>query len=290
MSRRVVIACLLPLVIACGAPRSTAPAAPTPASQPPAPRSRNAAPPNVFLGPSAVRYVVRQRHHIEQDMGMGMQGQDMAFSVFVSATIVGPADSAGYPATLTIDSIIPDSAAPPPAVINLASARGLRYRAHLTRVGELRNPVASDTAIAQSLGQLIGGFRNFFPRLPATGAAPGAEWSDTTSTTDPSSVSTLTVQTQAHHLAAPWETTGGERRLPIDIAATFTISGAGNAGGQSFTLAGTGRQSMRSYLAADGRFLGGESTDTTDLTITLTAQGIVVPRHQISHAIIAVLR
>jgi len=289
MSRRAVIAGLVPVVLACGAPRTTAPAAPTPAPQPAAPRARSTAPQTVFLGPSAIRYVVRQHHHIEQDMGMGMQGQDMGFSVFVSATIVGPADSAGYPATLTIDSIIPDSAAPPPPVVNLASARGLMYHAHLSRVGELRNPVASDTAVAQSLGQLIGGFRNFFPRLPAAGAAPGAEWSDTNSTTDPSSVSTLTVLTQAHHVAAPWETVGSERRLPIDIAATFTISGSGNAGGQSYTLAGSGRQAMRTYLAADGRFLGGESTDTTDMTITLTAQGMVIPRHQISHAIIAVL-
>ncbi|HEY6808240.1 MAG TPA: hypothetical protein VI160_05565, partial [Gemmatimonadales bacterium] len=215
--------------------------------------------------------------------------QDMAFSVFISATIVGPADTAGYPATLTIDSIVPDTAAPPPPVINLASARGLSYHAHLTRLGELRHPVASDTAIAQGLGQLIGGFRNFFPRLPAAGAVPGAEWSDTTTTRDPSAVSTLTVLTQAHHVAAAWETADGERRLPIDVAATFTISGTGSAGGQSFTLAGSGRQSMRSYLAADGRFLGGEATDTTDMTITLSAQGIVVPRHQISHATITVL-
>jgi hypothetical protein len=255
-----------------------------------APRPRSTAPQNLFLGPSAVRYVVRQHHHIEQDMGMGMQPQDMGFSVFVSATIVGPADTAGYPATLTIDSIVPDTAAPPPPVINLASARGLAYRAHLTRFGELRNPVASDTAIAQSLGQLIGGFRNFFPRLPAAGVAPGATWTDSSTTTDPSAVSTLTVRTQSHHVAAAWETGGSERRLPIDVAATFVISGNGNAGGQSFTLAGTGRQSMRSYLAPDGRFLGGEATDTTDMTITLTAQGMVVPRHQISHAVITVLR
>ena len=41
-----------------------------------------------MYGPSAVRYVMHQRVHQEQDYGMGTQTQDLGYRVFVSATII----------------------------------------------------------------------------------------------------------------------------------------------------------------------------------------------------------
>ena len=91
----------------------------------------------VRLGPSALRYVVRHQIHIEQQYPGQTQVADRGLRVFLSATIVGPADSAGYPITFTLDSIVPDSGTAFPAT-SLTSARGLRYLGHLTPTGEFR--------------------------------------------------------------------------------------------------------------------------------------------------------
>jgi len=61
---------------------------------------------------------------------------DRGFRLFLAATIAGPADSAGYPLSFTLDSIVPDSGSAIPPTVNLASARGLRYSGRLTPAGE----------------------------------------------------------------------------------------------------------------------------------------------------------
>ena len=83
------------LVAACAGPHAAPPArapAPTPVPLPAAipPAHAPAAPPGVLYGPSALRYVMHQRLHLEQDYGMGVQTQNLGYRVYVSATITGP--------------------------------------------------------------------------------------------------------------------------------------------------------------------------------------------------------
>ncbi|PYO39054.1 MAG: hypothetical protein DMD29_10680, partial [Gemmatimonadetes bacterium] len=63
----------------------------------------------------------------------------LGFRLFVHATIRGPADSHGYPATFTVDSIVADSGMALPETINLTAARRLSYSGVLTPSGELKN-------------------------------------------------------------------------------------------------------------------------------------------------------
>src|SRR5207249_5709117 len=44
-----------------------------------------------------------------------------------------------------------------------------------------------------------------------------------------------------------------------------------------------------SFIAADGRYLGGESRDSTTLTVRLTVQGVAIPVTQVTHTTVAVL-
>src|SRR5213083_2931347 len=107
------------LAAACGARRGGGVEAPPPAlpattppvalpDQPasPVPRRSDA----VRYGPSALRYLVHRRLHVQQGQAERPQATDLGARIFLAAAIAGPADSIGYPATFTVDSIVPDSA------------------------------------------------------------------------------------------------------------------------------------------------------------------------------------
>lgn len=281
------------LAVACAGPHAAPPArAPAPAPVPlPAaipPAHAPAAPPGVLYGPSALRYVMHQRLHLEQDYGMGMQAQDLGYRVYVSATITGPADSAGYPATLTIDSLVLDSGVVLPPAMSVEGTRGLAYRGRLTARGEFRHPIPSDSARARMVGQLLGGFRNFYPRLPATGAAPGASWTDTSVTTDTTTTGIVTTRGATQSSATAYVPHGGTQSLEIHISSTMAVSGGGEANGQRFTVGGQSTQTGVAYVAVDGRYLGAEVADSTDLAFAFLMGGRA-PVRRVAHITVQVL-
>ncbi len=267
------------LAAACATPHAAPPArtpTPTPVPLPAAipPAQAPAAPAGVLYGPSALRYVMHQRVHQEQDYGMGTQTQDLAYRVFVSATITGPADTAGYPATLTIDSLVLDS--------------GVVLAPPLSAEGEFRHRTPSDSARARLVGQFLGGFRNFYPRLPATGAAPGANWTDTSTTTDTTSTGIVTTRGVTQSGAAGYAPHGGTQSLEIHFNAALAVSGSGEANGQRFTLEGQTTQTGLAYVAADGRYLGAEVADSTDLAFIFLMGGRA-PVRRVAHITVQVL-
>jgi hypothetical protein len=125
--RRVLFVAAAITALSC-APKSP-PSTPTPVNPPgapPAPPPPGAPPPaaqqGLRLGPSAQRYVMHTVIHIEQEFQGMRQPLDFGLRAFFAVTITGPADSIGYPTTLTIDSILPDSGTTPPMGINLGAA------------------------------------------------------------------------------------------------------------------------------------------------------------------------
>src|SRR5437016_12092621 len=123
------------------------------------------APEPVRYGPSALRYVVHRRLHIQQALGGQPQSQDLGAQIFVAVLISGPSDSLGYRASFTVDSIVADSGTPAVIAVSMTRARRLVFDGRLDGRGEFRNPAASDTALAQSLIQLLGNFRDFLSLL-----------------------------------------------------------------------------------------------------------------------------
>ncbi len=288
MHRRLVSPILAAVACTSGAPPGGAPApAGTPAAvYTPGTETRPAA--AIRLGPSTLRYLVHRQLRVEQDFG-GQAPVDMSYRLFVTATIVGPSDSAGYPASYTIDSAVADSASFIPPTVNLATARGLSYRGRLTPSGELQDLVPSDSAAAQRLVQLLGNPRDFYPRMPHGGLRLGADWTDTVSTTDKGTGTEVRTTTITHSTAAAWEPRAGARALRVDYSGTGTLAGAGEQGGQPFELTGGGTRSGTEYVAADGRFLGGEMRDSTGYTVILPAQGMSVPIRQVLRSTVTVL-
>jgi len=242
----------------------------------------------VRLGPSALRYVLRHQIHVEQQFPGQTQTVDRGLRVFLSATIVGPADSAGYPLTFTVDSIVPDSGTAIPPGVNLASARGLRYIGRLTPTGEFKQTSASDSTLAQVFTQFIGTFRNFYPRMPPGGLTLGADWTDTSSTNDRVGID-VNIKAIAHSRATTWEQRNGAKCVRLESSSTYSVVGSGEQMGQPLEVSGTGTRTGVQFVAVDGRYLGGEAQDSSALVVGLPMQGMTVPVRQISHSTITVL-
>jgi len=259
-----------------------APPPPPPAAPPPAPAQ------GLRLGPSAQRYVMRTVVHIDQEFQGMRQPLDFGLRAFFGVTITGPADSLGYPTTITIDSIVPDSGTTPPMGINLAAAKALSFMGRLTPKGEFRSKSVSDSVAAQALSPIVGSFKNFFPRIPPGGLALGATWTDTTTENDRAAGS-VTVTSVNRARAAAWEDHKGTRVLRVEVASDFTIKGGGQQAGQPFEVAGSGVRSGLDFVSADGRYVGGESRDSTSMTITLPIQAMTIPRTQVSKTTVTVL-
>jgi hypothetical protein len=276
-----------------GTPTTTVPA-PAPIPYTPgttaAPEGPTARPPDaVRYGPSAVRYVVHRRLHIQQAFGDQTQAQNVGARIFVATAIAGPADSIGYPATFLVDSMVADSGTPPPIVDNVNKVRKLVFAGRVAPRGEFVNALASDSMVAQSVVQLLGNFREFLPRLPIDGVRPGTAWTDTVETSQKGSGSEVSRRTVTHAIAGGWEDRLGARSVRLDGTQTYRVAGGGKNAGQPFELSGAGTGSGVAYIAADGRYLGGEWQDSTTLTVRLPVQGVAVPVTQVTRTTIAVL-
>jgi hypothetical protein len=291
MARRVMTFIAL-LAMACASqPKPTtqpAPTNPTPAPPPP-PTAAKTGSEAVRFGPSALRYVSHQVVHVSQEMQGMTQASDFGLRSFFRVTITGPADSAGYSTTVTVDSIVPDSGSTLPPGLNLGGAKGLSINGRLSPNGEFRNAASTDTTAPGPLtAQIISSFRNFFPRLPAGGATVGATWTDTVTSTE-RALGSVTVTNISRTHAAAWEQRNGTRCLRLDVTSNFTIQGSGEQFGQTFDISGTGLRSGVDYVAVDGRFMGGEAHDSTNSTISLPIQGMTIPRTQVSRSTVTVL-
>jgi hypothetical protein len=239
--------------------------------------------------PSALRYLIHRRLHIQQALGEQMQAQDLGARIYVAAAIAGPADSLGYAASFTVDSILPDSGTPQPVADNVSRARRLIFTGRLPARGGFVHTLASDSALAQSLIQLLANFRDFVPRIPAEGLRLGAVWTDTVETTQKGGGSEVSRRSIIQSAATAWEDRSGARSLRLEGASTYRLAGAGKNAGQPFELSGLGSGKATAFIAADGRYLGGESHDSVTLTIRLPAQGVAVPVIQVTRTTVAVL-
>jgi hypothetical protein len=295
MQLRALPAAAICVLTACGPKKGTvaAPGAAIPTPSPVAPPVvtvpiTRAGGDVVRLGPSALRYVVHHRSHVEEQYPGQTRTADQGLRVFLAATIVGPADSTGYPLTFTVDSVVLDSGTTLPPTINLAAGRGLRYTGHLTPTGEFKQTSTSDSSIAQLLVQVTGSFRNFYPRMPLTGLKPGADWTDTTSSNDRVAID-VNIKVVAHSRTGTWEERNGSRCLRVESNSTYSVAGSGTQMNQPLEVTGTGSRTSVQFVAVDGRYLGGEAHDSSAIVVGVPMQGMTVPVRQITHSTVTVL-
>jgi hypothetical protein len=292
MRGRVAVLCLL---VACGGQSSTTSTIPAPQQDPGAnaPVTVTTMPPRsgsnkIRFGPSALRYMVHQQVRIEHDRPDMPPVTYLGWRTFVASTITGPADSLGYPAIFTVDSIVPDSGMTLPPWMDVAAARGLRFVGHLAPTGEFLGGRASDSASADKLSMLIGKFRNFYPRIPSGGVSEGDTWTDTLTLTDSVSGRASTRKAVRQVRAAGWEETASGRALRLEVTEQYEQAESGNTG-QPFEAKGTGISSGVERIGAAGRYLGAVNKDSINLVITLPSQGLTIPRRQLTLTTVTVL-
>jgi hypothetical protein len=282
--RRVLLVAAAFIALSC-TPKypSSGPTPANPPGAPPAPPPLPAPPPaaqGTRLGPSVLHYLAHQTLHAEQEL----QGQTQVIvrgtRLFFTATIVGPADSLGYRLTFTIDSIALDSGTTVPPTVDLSAARRLVYDGRLTPAGVSRLTLVSDSARAAPFVQLLGLLQTFYPRLPAAGLNAGTEWTDST-TSDDRVVIDVKRQSLNHSRAATWEDRAGVRALRLDVTTTYGVAGAGSQLNQPVEVTGSGTGTAHHFIGADGRYLGGEASDSSTITVKFPYQSAVIPATRI---------
>ncbi|HYX82268.1 MAG TPA: hypothetical protein VE714_07745 [Gemmatimonadales bacterium] len=262
-------------------PASTPTPVNPPAGPPAAPPPPPAAPGAIRLGPSALRYIAHQTLHAEQQLpGQATQIIERGTKLFLTATIVGPADSLGYRLTLTVDSVALDSGTTLPPNIDLSAARRLVYDGRVTPWGIATIALVSDTARAAPFVQLLDLLRTFYPQLPVTGLIPGAHWTDTVTTTDRMFID-VTRRAVRNARTGTWEERNGIRALGIDMSSTYEVSGKATQSNQPVEVAGSGTETTRYFLASDGRYLGSEGKDSASITITFPYQTATIPANRV---------
>lgn len=294
MIPRPFLCCVMLLAAACGGgtrgPGGGPTPAPAPGAAPPTAPSRT---PTYQLAPGTTRYLVRQDVHIQQDFAGLPPTVDLKYALYLTAAVGSARDSTGWPTTFTVDSVTVDSGSQLPPQINLGAARGIQVNGRLAATGEFISGPCDTSAAAANLGNLLPRFRSFFPRLPVSGVALQMSWTDSTTASDPANCSggaAITTRSANRRAATAWEDRDGARALRLEVTATYQFNGSGEQGGSPFTLDGSGVGTGVQFLAADGRYLGGELRDSSTLTIDLPAQGISIPRRQTAHTIITVLQ
>lgn len=252
------------LLTACGAPPEPAPAAA------PAP------PPPVTYGPASVRYAIASHRHVEQEIS-GRTMTTTAVSRYQLRLTVEPG-AGGMTVRFVLDSVriegemgVPDR--------DIEAAEGTRFTARMGPDGALTAFTVGDTGVAY-VEQIAARLRDFFPRIPADGIVPGRRWRDTTALAADVGGVVLNVVSRNTHEALEWDRYADRPALPIRTVSSYTLSGAGEQGGQPLALEGTGMRHTRNYLAPDGTYLGGTAADTSRFEVRLTEIGLTVPGRQ----------
>ena len=265
--------------IACG-PSSTAgtkqPApAPTSKPAPPSPNQPSGAAVTVArYASSDARYAIDRADTITFQYPNGLQTQVVERSMWVRL-IVGPGTITA-PVNITLDSIrvgnVPRD--------SLMSADGLRWTGTLedgVRLGSL-TPSAHHALAEQLVGSSL---RDLVAALPPGGTKAGANWSDTTRTTEQVAGSEVPVKVIRVARAE------GQAGPPVVLLLQSSSSVAGGGKSQRFgeeigvTLSGTRIRTHR--MTAGGQLVSAEGRDSLAISFDLPSVGQTVPATQRGH-------
>lgn len=283
MDRRLLALAAATLTVACAGHRAPAPArAAAPAQPAAATAAAPAAAPAPARDPATLRYVtgtsryrVEQATHITQEVMGQVNTADVASRQVISVVATAAADNLAF--AVTVDSI--DVTGPQGADLSsIAAARGQTFRVVLAPSGLVVSVTAPDSTNLL-LRQVAVGLREFFPRIPAAPMAAGQAWTDTVTTTNTGDVSVTMRAVRQNHVIG-WEDRDGVRALHLASASAYTVTGSGEAQGQSVEMTGNGQSTRDAFISAAGLFLGSIESDSALISANVTSVGITVPIRQ----------
>lgn len=286
MNRRHMV-CAAALVTAACAGRG----APTPAPAPvhagvPAQAAAPTEPTSLRYAAGTGHYRIESRQHIEQEMMGQTTKADITTAMRLTVAVADAAGNLGVGITVdSVDVTLPPGV-PPEAGAALAAAKGTTLHLVATPHGQTVSVTQPDSAPA-AVRQLLQGLREFLPQLPQSSLAAGTTWSDTATTTTSSQIGPTTVHSNRQYRVVGWEDRDGARALHLSLSATYTLSGSGEAQGQTIELAGGGQRSAEVFVSATGIYLGGMSSDSSLVNANVVSAGMLIPVRTTSHSTIA---
>lgn len=216
------------------------------------------------LDTTTAKYRIEQSLQQELDatgVGGPKQSVDASTTTFITVTLVDT--TGGRAMTIVVDSMAADGGSPiPPAALD--SARGATYHGLVSPTGSISNFKPAQPSVASA--QLEAVLGRFYPRMKA-GVEVGDGWSDTTETTSTITGGTVKTRTLTTYEAAGNEVRDGTRSLRINAAFKASVAGTQETPGGTADIQGTGTGSGTYYIGADGRYLGGTTTQTSSLSV-----------------------
>jgi hypothetical protein len=162
-----------------------------------------------------------------------------------------------------LDSMKVDSTSPIPQSV-ADSAKGSRWHAVVSPQGKISGLTAGTKTTAG--GQFESVLSGFFPRVK-TGAKPGDAWTDTLDYASDQGPATFTMRTVTNYTAPGTEARGGVKALKVQAAYSAARTGTVHNPQGEMNIEGNGTGTGTYYVGTDGRFLGGESKDSTNLSV-----------------------
>lgn len=218
----------------------------------------------------------RARYRIERDDTVLVRlpdntTQPQVFSRAAWVTVSTEKSAAGLRATIVLDSLDVGGMMREAAAASIDSARGTRWTANVAPDGRVSEVSADRTTQAgDQVGSLL---QLLFPILPGKAIRAGASWTDTLETARKVDLFDVTERAITQHLALSTAVRGGTTVLPIQANGSFTQSGTGTQSGQAMTVETAGNRRFTFYLGTDGIPAGLSGTETSDVTITVSAVG-----------------
>ncbi len=225
-------------------------------------------------GSYTARYKVSQR--IQQDvdataLGGGKQGFVVKTTSYVQITLT---DSAGGRAVrVLVDSIHGDSLPPGAPADMLTKAAGVVVTGFVDPKGKITDVKSSNEAGGLQLSSLV---QQLMPPL-RNPLKVGDAWTDTTETSTGVASGTMNTRTVTNFKVTGTEMSGAVKASRVDAAFSSAIAGTQETPGGSADIDGTGTGTSSYLVAPDGRLLSGSSKTSSNLNVTMAAQGAILP-------------
>jgi hypothetical protein len=197
-------------------------------------------------------------------------------------------DTAGYQATVVLDSLQSSVGGVPTVPDSILPARGTRWVATLTPEGKLSALKADRSS---TLGDQVGSnLRALFPNLPSGGVRTGMEWTDTTATPIRTDAFDAIERSLTTYRAMESDDPRAKRTIKLESNGSYHRTGKGTQYDQQLEMTASGSRVAVHYLYPDGTLALARGTDSGDMTITVPAVGQTVPVKQAGTYSITALR
>jgi len=237
----------------------------------------NAGHPKPAAAPITTHYRIETKTETTVDLsGVGQPNQQVNLGIVSWIAVTLSDTTGGKVVHVVVDSLKYDGGAPQLTQASVDSARGGTLHAFLDATGHIQNIVAHPAENA-FLSDVQGVIHSFFPKVRA-GAKAGDTWVDTVEVNNNQNGSNITSKFTINYTAGDHSTISGVQAIKLSAKSSATMSGtAQNPMGGPMEVEGTVNGSSESYIGADGRYLGGNSSATSNQLLKVAMAPAPIP-------------